>query len=157
MRPIDAVVVSLWLSEYDAKYPGLGKCLKARENRPLDHVRASNIPTRLPEEPLLLYSELIRDVAQHRTRSKRAREWKIYMPRKANGPVEGAPQADRSSRRDVLKGALVLLGAGVLLQPNGGVSGSAFAQGLNKKKHGRKKKINLPPVNPKITGQLPPK
>jgi hypothetical protein len=67
------------------------------------------------------------------------------MPRKTNGPMEGLPQADRSSRRDLLKRALVLLGAGVLIQPNGGVSGSAFAQDAGSgvrgmpKKHPKKK------------------
>jgi hypothetical protein len=71
------------------------------------------------------------------------------MRRKTNGPVEGAPQADRSSRRDVLKGALVLLGASVLLQPNGGVSGSALAQdagsGSAKKKSKNKCGSSHPP------------
>ena len=50
------------------------------------------------------------------------------MLRNTNGPIEGAPQAGRSSRRDLLKRALVVLGAGVLLQPYGGISGSVFAQ-----------------------------
>ena len=54
MRPTHAVVVSLWPSEYDAKYPGLGKCVKAHENRPLGHAQASFLPTRLPEEPNIL-------------------------------------------------------------------------------------------------------
>ena len=73
------------------------------------------------------------------------------MPRKTNGPMEGLPQADRSSRRDLLKRALVLLGAGVLIQPNGGVSGSTFAAdaGTGKKKPTRKKiKYPLPPKKP---------
>lgn len=78
------------------------------------------------------------------------------MPRKTNGPMEGVPQGDRSSRRDVLKGALVLLGAGVLLQPNGGVSGSAFAQdagsgvpGTTKKHRKIKPKPQTPPTKTK--------
>jgi hypothetical protein len=33
MRPTDAVVVSLWPSEYDAKYRGLKKRLRACDNR----------------------------------------------------------------------------------------------------------------------------
>jgi hypothetical protein len=73
------------------------------------------------------------------------------MPRKTNGPMEDAPQGDRSSRRDLLKRALVLLGAGVLIQPNGGVSSSAFAgdAGTVKKKPRRKKiKYPLPPKKP---------
>ena len=34
---------------------------------------------------------------------------------------------DKSTRRDLLKRALIVLGVGVVAQPNGGVSGSAFA------------------------------
>ena len=79
------------------------------------------------------------------------------MPQKTNGPMEGGSHGGRSSRRNVLKRALVLLGAGVLLQPNGGVSGSAFAQdagsGVPYPKHKKNKKKN-PPVNPKTP---PPK
>jgi hypothetical protein len=80
------------------------------------------------------------------------------MPRKMNTPMEDAPQPDRSSRRDLLKRALVLLGAGVLIQPNGGVSGSALAQetgagGVKKKL--RKKKIT--PIQPKTQGGNPAK
>jgi len=62
--------------------------------------------------------------------------------------MEGVPQGDRSSRRDVLKGALVLLGAGVLLQPNGGVSGSAFAQSKKKKVNPSPKKPNKKKIQP---------
>jgi hypothetical protein len=78
------------------------------------------------------------------------------MQRKMNGPMEDAPRTGRSSRRDVLKGALVLLGASVLLQPNGGVSGSALAQdtpGTAAQKKPTKKKC--PPHCPKKTP--PPK
>lgn len=49
------------------------------------------------------------------------------MSRKIDGPLHGASQSVRISRRNLLKGALAVLGAGVLIQPNGGVSGSAFA------------------------------
>jgi hypothetical protein len=49
------------------------------------------------------------------------------MQRKTNGPMEDAPKAGRSSRRDLLKRALVVLGAGVLIQPYGGISGLALA------------------------------
>jgi hypothetical protein len=49
------------------------------------------------------------------------------MQRKTNGPMQDAPQAGRSSRRDLLKRALVVLGAGVLIQPYGGVSRLALA------------------------------
>ena len=49
------------------------------------------------------------------------------MSRKTDGPLRGRPQAGEYSRRDLLKRALVVLGVGVLVQPNGGVSGSAFA------------------------------
>lgn len=52
MRPIDAVVVSLWPSEYDAKNRGREKRIKAYESRPLDQVFAFNLPTRLPGEPI---------------------------------------------------------------------------------------------------------
>jgi hypothetical protein len=73
------------------------------------------------------------------------------MPQKTNGPMEGGSHGGRSSRRNVLKRALVLLGAGVLIQPNGGVSGSTFAAdaGTGKKKPTRKKiKYPLPPKKP---------
>ena len=55
------------------------------------------------------------------------------MQRKTNGPMEDAPQARRSSRRNLLKCALVF-GAGVLIQPYGGISSSAFAQDVPKEK-----------------------
>jgi hypothetical protein len=38
-----------------------------------------------------------------------------------------------SSRRNLLKRALIVLGVGVLVQPNGGVSGSAFADNKSNK------------------------
>jgi hypothetical protein len=79
------------------------------------------------------------------------------MPQKTNRPMEGVPKGDRSSRRDLLKRALVLLGAGVLIQPNGGVSASAFAQetgaGGIKKKLSKKK---ITPIQPKTQGGNPP-
>jgi hypothetical protein len=81
------------------------------------------------------------------------------MPRKTNGPMEDAPQTDRSSRRDVLKGALVLLGASVLLQPNGGVSGSALAQdttGTAAQKKPTKKKCGSAHPPPHCPGKTPP-
>jgi hypothetical protein len=46
------------------------------------------------------------------------------MSRKTNSSSDGVPQR---GRRDLLKRALLVLGVGVLTQPNGGVSGSAFA------------------------------
>jgi hypothetical protein len=51
------------------------------------------------------------------------------MSRKAGGVRQGPSDGARTSRRKVLKGALAILGAGVLIQPNGGVSGLAFASG----------------------------
>jgi hypothetical protein len=42
------------------------------------------------------------------------------MQRKANGPKEDATQAGITRRRNLLRGALAVLGAGVLIQPNGG-------------------------------------
>jgi len=71
------------------------------------------------------------------------------MQRKPNGPMEDAPQAGRSSRRDLLKRALVVLGAGVLIQPNGGMSGLALADSAPapkpKKKNQEKCKSTHPP------------
>ena len=49
------------------------------------------------------------------------------MSRKTNEPSQVIHEGVGSSRRDLLKGALAVLGAGVLIQPNGGVSGVAFA------------------------------
>jgi hypothetical protein len=50
-----------------------------------------------------------------------------FMSRKTDRPSQGAAESNRSTRRHLLKGALVVLGASVLVQPNGGVSGLAFA------------------------------
>jgi hypothetical protein len=79
------------------------------------------------------------------------------MPRKTNGPMEDAPQTGRSSRRDVLKGALVLLGASVLLQPNGGVSGSALAQDTTTTTTAQKKKPSKKKCPPHCPKTPPPK
>lgn len=82
------------------------------------------------------------------------------MPRKTNGPVGRVPQGDRSSRRDVLKRALVLLGAAALFQPNGGVSGLAHADAGSpgQKKTGRKKpNPGRPNPKPKTINGKPPK
>ncbi len=49
------------------------------------------------------------------------------MQRKTNGPMEDAPQPGRFSRRGLLKRALVVLGADVLIQPYGGGAGVAVA------------------------------
>ena len=49
------------------------------------------------------------------------------MQRKTNGPMQDAPQTGRSSRRDLLKRTLVVLGASVLIQSYGGISGLALA------------------------------
>jgi len=57
------------------------------------------------------------------------------MSRKASGRVQGPSQGVSGGRRDLLKSALVVLGAGVLVQPNGGVSGSAFASDKNPADH----------------------
>jgi hypothetical protein len=81
------------------------------------------------------------------------------MQRKTNGPMQDAPQAGRSSRRDVLKGALVLLGASVLLQPNGGVSGSALAQDTgtaHKKPSKTKRKCGTAHPPPNCPAKTPP-
>ena len=51
------------------------------------------------------------------------------MSRKADGLLQGPSDGIRTSRRNVLKGALAVLGAGALIQPNGGVSGLTFAAG----------------------------
>ncbi len=64
------------------------------------------------------------------------------MSRKAQKPSETVGQGKPSSRREVLAGALLGLGASVLVQPNGGV---AYADStLGKKKGGKKKKSDLP-------------
>ena len=57
------------------------------------------------------------------------------MPRKTNGPIEDAPPAGRFSRRGLLKRALVVLGAGVLIQPYGGGAGVSVAKEPPKKPH----------------------
>jgi len=80
------------------------------------------------------------------------------MSRNTNGPLEGEPQGDRSSRRDLLKRALVVLGAGVLIQPNGGVSGLALADDappLKQKGVKNKNHFDVPPPSPK-GGANPP-
>jgi len=51
--------------------------------------------------------------------------------------MKDVPRAARSSRRDLLKRALVVLGAGVLIQPYGGVSGLVLAN-------------SAPPAKPKV-------
>jgi hypothetical protein len=49
------------------------------------------------------------------------------MQRKTNGPMEDAPPTGRSTRRDLVMRTLVVLGASVLVQPYGGISGLALA------------------------------
>jgi hypothetical protein len=62
---------------------------------------------------------------------------------------------DKSSRRDLLKRVLVALGASVLVQPNGGVSGSVFAD-ETKNKNG-KKKVGVSSVPNNATARPPAK
>ena len=58
------------------------------------------------------------------------------MSREMQKPPEALPQDKPSSRRDLLTGALVGLGASILVQPNGGVaharSQSPSTSGANK-------------------------
>jgi hypothetical protein len=63
---------------------------------------------------------------------------------------------NKSSRRDLLKRVLVVLGASVLVQPNGGVSGSAFADETKKKKN-EMKKVGISSGPNKATARPPAK
>jgi hypothetical protein len=63
------------------------------------------------------------------------------MSRKTDGPLQGPGV----SRRKLLKGALTVLGAGALIQPNGGVSGSAYADDVSPIKSGATMKLGAKP------------
>jgi hypothetical protein len=65
------------------------------------------------------------------------------MSRETQKPSESEPRDGKPSRRDLLTGGILVLGASALLQPDGGVIGSADAaekagKGGKKKKGGRK-------------------
>lgn len=68
------------------------------------------------------------------------------MSQEPREPSEDILQDVKSGRRDLLKRVLVVLGASLILQPNGGVSGLALAQGTKqeegKKKKGKKKQCS---------------
>ena len=51
MRPTDAACVSIWPSEYHAKFNAFAMCTKTYENRPRNHQNPPKVPTRLPEDP----------------------------------------------------------------------------------------------------------
>jgi hypothetical protein len=61
------------------------------------------------------------------------------MSKPTQEPLDVLPDA-QSSRRALLKGLLVGLGAGMLVQPRGGVTGLAFGQDAPKKEEKKKKK-----------------
>jgi hypothetical protein len=61
------------------------------------------------------------------------------MSRETRKPSEAQSESAKSSRRDVLTGVALALGASVLVQANGGVVGSAYA-GEGPKKNGPKQK-----------------
>lgn len=85
------------------------------------------------------------------------------MSRKTSGPSESEPQPDSASRRDLLKRVLVVLGAGVLIQPNGGVVAFASEPDGKPKKDRKNKKCegdpspcpSEPPGKPKPAKKYP--
>ncbi|HMF24334.1 MAG TPA: hypothetical protein VKG24_19735 [Pseudolabrys sp.] len=62
----------------------------------------------------------------------------ISMPRETQKPSEMLPQDKPSSRRDLLTGALLGLGASVLVQANGGV---AHAKNQSPSQSGTNRKV----------------